>query len=80
MASLGAGIPALRAWTIPLSYAKGNHIKPPPQEVPHKNTTYWKMVSYPLIKEGQRSHKYAFLRAIGATLLRLGASVWVPPH
>ena len=33
------------------------------------------MVSYPLIKEGQRSHKYAFLRASGATLLRLGASL-----
>ena len=37
------------------------------------------MVSYPLIKEGQRSHKYAFLRASGAMLLRLGASLWVPP-
>ena len=33
------------------------------------------MVSHPLIKEGQRSHKYAFLRASGATLLRLGASL-----
>ena len=33
------------------------------------------MVSYPLIKEGQRSHKYAFLRASGATLLHLGASL-----
>ena len=33
------------------------------------------MVSYPFIKEGQRSHKYAFLRASRATLLRLGASL-----
>ena len=33
------------------------------------------MVSYTLIKEGQWSHKYAFLRASGATLLRLGASL-----
>ena len=33
------------------------------------------MVSYPLIEKGQRSHKYAFLRASGATLLRLGASL-----
>ena len=37
------------------------------------------MVSYPLIEKGQRSHKYALLRASGATLLRLGASLWVPP-
>ena len=29
----------------------------------------------PLIKEGQLSHKNAFLRASGATLLRLGASL-----
>ena len=36
------------------------------------------MVSYSLIKEGQRSHKYAFLRVSRATLLRLGASLkWV---
>ena len=80
MASLGAGIPAPNSMDHTTVICKGNHIKPPPQEVPHKNTTYWKMVSYPLIKEGQRSHKYAFLRAIGATLLRLGASLWVPPH
>ena len=40
-----------------------------------KIPTYWKMVSYPLIKEGQLSHKYAFLRASGATLLCLGASL-----
>ena len=33
------------------------------------------MVSYPLIKEGQRSHKYAFLRVSGATPLRLRASL-----
>ena len=33
------------------------------------------MVSYPLIKEGQWSHKYAFLRASGAMLLHLGASL-----
>ena len=33
------------------------------------------MVSYPLIKEDQLSHKYAFLRASGATLLHLGASL-----
>ena len=33
------------------------------------------MVSYTLIKEGQWSHKYAFLRASGATLLNLGASL-----
>ena len=33
------------------------------------------MVSYPLIKEGQRSHKYAFLSASGAMLLRWGASL-----
>ena len=50
------------------------------------------MVWDPLIKEGQLSHKNAFLRANGATLLRLGASlkrlkgaiifenVPVPPH
>ena len=37
------------------------------------------MASYPLIEKGQRSHKYALLRASGATLLRLGASLWVPP-
>ena len=36
---------------------------------------YWKMVSYPLIKEGQWSHKYAFLSASGVTLLCLGASL-----
>ena len=33
------------------------------------------MVSYPLIKEGQRSHKYAFLRVSEAMLLRLGVSL-----
>ena len=33
------------------------------------------MVSYPLIEKGQWSHKYAFLRASGATLLHLGASL-----
>ena len=33
------------------------------------------MVSYPLIEKSQWSHKYAFLRASGATLLRLGASL-----
>ena len=33
------------------------------------------MVSYPLIEKDQRSHKYAFLRASGATLLHLGASL-----
>ena len=33
------------------------------------------MISYPLIKEGERSHKCAFLRASGAMLLRLGASL-----
>ena len=38
---------------------------------------YRKIVSYPFIEKGQRSHKYAFLRASGATLLRLGASLWV---
>ena len=50
------------------------------------------MVWDPLIKEGQLSHKNAFLRASGATLLRLGTSlkrvkgaiifedVLVPPH
>ena len=36
---------------------------------------YRKMVSYPLIEKGQQSHEYAFLRASGATLLRLGASL-----
>ena len=41
---------------------------------------YRKMVSYPLIEKGQRSHKYAFLRVSGAMLLRLGASSWVPPQ
>ena len=76
MASLGAGIPAPLAWYHTIVICKGNHINPPlPQEVPHKNTTYWKMVSYPLIKEGLRSHKYAFLRASGAMLLHLGASL-----
>ena len=40
-----------------------------------KIPTYWKMSQYPLIKEGQLSHKYAFLRASGETLLRLGASL-----
>ena len=33
------------------------------------------MISYPLIKEGQMSHKYAFLRVSRATLLCLGASL-----
>ena len=46
-------IPIARSNTIVL--CKGNHIK-----IPMKIPTYWKMVSYPLIKEGQLSHKYAF--------------------
>ena len=40
-----------------------------------KIPTYWKMVSYPLINEGQLSYKYVLLRASGAMLLRLGASL-----
>ena len=36
---------------------------------------YGEMSWHPLIKEGQLSHKYAFLRASGATLLCLGASL-----
>ena len=34
-----------------------------------------KMSWYPLIKRGQMSHKYAFLRVSRTTLLRLGASI-----
>ena len=59
MALLGAGIPAPLSRYHTIVICKENNINPlpPPQEVPHKNTTYWKMVSYPFIKEGQLSHK-----------------------
>ena len=36
---------------------------------------YGKMSWYPLIEKSQWSYKYAFLRASGAMLLRLGASL-----
>ena len=68
MASLGAGIPAPLARYHTIVICKGNHIKPPATRSPIqrfpsaknlvKIPTYWKMFWYPLIKEGQLSHKY----------------------
>ena len=48
---------------------------PPPTRSTSQKYHILKMVSYPLIKEGQPSHKYAFLRASRAMLLRLGVSL-----
>ena len=55
------------------------HSKGSNESLPNIDSPYGKMVSYPLIKEDQLSHKYTFLRASEATLLRLRASLWVPP-
>ena len=60
---LGAGISAPLARTISITNAW------------YKGKVCW----YPLIKEGQRSHKYALKRANGVTSLHFGASLWVPP-
>ena len=89
MASLSARIPAPLARSHTIVICKGNHMEPPTTRSPTQkyqsiitqkiqqniDPPYRKMVSYPLIKEGQLSHKYAFLRASGATLLHLGASL-----
>ena len=52
-----------------------------PQEVPQKIPTYWKMVSYSLIKEGQLSHKYAIASPVEPmNLLSKGSNESLPKY
>ena len=93
MASLGAGISSTLAWSIPLSHAWrcilvphiGKWSSTPSAKVPQniltKILTYWKMVSYPLIKEGQLSHKYAIASYVEPmNLLSKGSNKSLPKY
>ena len=65
MVSLGDRIPTLlaRYHTIVMQGEpyKTPATRSPISKKPHKIPTYWKMFWYPLIKEGQLSHKYAIM-------------------